>query len=131
MDPYVSVEEYEKAYGPEIDQGRLQALLEDASRRIKAELEVAGIDPATKGDEYIERLAQVCRAMVHRCVDKHESSFGAMPPGVTQFSQGIGDFSRSFSFANVYTEPKLTKDEKRFLGINSSRLGFFMPGGAE
>lgn len=131
MEPYASVEDYVARYGEEIEGERLGSLLMDASRRISAELEAAGIDPAAKGEEYAERLAQVCRSMVHRCVDRHESDFGALPPGVTQFSQSAQDFSRSFSFANVYTEPKLTRDERRFLGLGGIRVGFVFPGDAE
>lgn len=130
MEPYASVEEYEAAYGQEVDRGRLSVLLGDATRRISAELEASGIDPSGMGEGYPERLSQVCRSMVHRCVDRHESAYGSMPAGVSQFSQGAGDFSRSFTFANVYTEPKLTKDERRFLGIRASRVAFILPGGA-
>lgn len=131
MEPFASIDEYEAAYGPEVERDRLAVLLEDATRRISAELESSGIDPSKMGEGYSERLAQVCRSMVHRCVDRHESPMGAMPVGVTQFSQGAGDFSRSFTFANVYTEPKLTKDERRFLGIRASRVAFVLPGGLE
>ncbi len=130
MEPFATVEQYEAAYGPIADKEGLRVLLEDASRRIAAELEAAGIDPVAKGEAYAERLAQVCREAVHRCVDTHESSYGAVPPGVTQFSLGSGDFNHSFTFANVYTEPKLTKDERRFLGIPLARIAFIMPCGA-
>lgn len=131
MEPYASVDEYIAAYGLEVDKDKLQIMLEDATRRISAELETSGIDPTEKGGAYLDRLSQVCRSMVHRCVDRHESTFGAMPAGVTQFSQGAGDFSRSFTFANVYTEPKLTKDERKFLGIKTSRIVFVLPKGAQ
>lgn len=126
---FASTDEYLAAYGEEIEIKRLEVLLSDATQRIKAELEVAGIDPATKGDDYRARLSQVCRSMVHRCVDQHDGGFGEMPTGVTSFSQGIGDFSCSYSFANVYTEPKLTKDERIFLGIKKYRSGFSLIGG--
>lgn len=127
MEPFATVEQYEARYGDVADMDILLEVLKDATREISAALERAGIDYENPSELFAENLMQVCRSMAFRSVGTSEVS---TPFGATQFSQGVGDFSQSFSFKNPYGEVYISKAERRLLGLDSAKIGFTIPGGA-
>mgnify|MGYP006912489450 CR=1 FL=1 len=72
---------------------------------------------------------QVCRAVAFRAMTQETQS--DIPVGATQYSQGNGTYSESFSMGNPYRDIYLTKAERRMLGIGRGRILFVEPGGAE
>ena len=116
--PFATVEDYERRYGPCADRAGLEEALADATRLIEAECRASGVDvsdPALAG-----ALMQVCRAAAARAMQAGES--GA-PLGATQFSQGAGGFSESWSLANPSAEVYLTKADRAMLGVGAQRVG--------
>ena len=121
MEPYASVEEYEARYGKVDDDKLLVELLMDATRLVASELRLAGLP--TDGEKAADR-AVAFRAMT-------QETQSDIPVGATQYSQGNGTYSESFSMGNPYRDIYLTKAERRMLGIGRGRILFVEPGGAE
>lgn len=127
MEPYASVEEYEARYGKVDDDKLLVELLMDATRLVASELRLAGLP--TDGEKAADVRMQVCRAVAFRAMTQETQS--DIPVGATQYSQGNGTYSESFSMGNPYRDIYLTKAERRMLGIGRGRILFVEPGGAE
>lgn len=126
MEPFASVSDYEQRYGEPDDPELIEEVLMDATREISAALERAGIDPEGASEAYRERLMQACRSMAFRAIGQGEAD---IPLGVTQYSQGAGDFTASWSVRNPFGEVYLSKAELRLLGLGRARIGSFIPGG--
>lgn len=115
---FATVDQYEARYGPVADRGRLAETLSDATRLIAAECAAVGID--TSAPEMADALMQACRSVAARAMQALDA--GA-PLGVTQFSQGAGGFSESWSMANPSAEVYLTKTDRAMLGLSRQRIG--------
>lgn len=126
MEPFASTDDYEARYGDVDDQDALKEVLMDATREIAAALDRASINYEDPEEEYAECLMQACRSMAYRAMDQGETE---MPVGTTQYSQGAGDFSASYSFRNPYGEVYISKSERRLLGLDRARVGFSVPNG--
>lgn len=124
MEPFATVEQYEARYGDVDDAGVLGEILMDATREIAAALEQAGIDFSEPTEEFAARLMQVCRSMASRAMGDD----GEIPYGVTQYSQGAGEYTQSFSVGNPYGDVYLSKSERKMLGLGRARASFCIPG---
>lgn len=128
MKAFASTEQYEARYGAVDDQAALEECLLDASREIIAELEADGINWACRGDDYLDRLAQVCRQMAHRAFGSNAASDG-IPFGATQYMQVVGPYTEQFMFKNPYGQVYLEQAERRLLGIGAPKIGWSYLGG--
>lgn len=126
MEPFATVSDYETRYGDADDQDILQEILLDATREISAALDRAGIAYDEPDERYRDRLMQACRSMAYRAMGQNDED---LPFGVTQYSEGAGDFSASVSFRNPYGEVYISKSERQLLGLGVPKIGFTYPGG--
>ncbi len=125
MESFASVEDYVARFGSVADEELLKELLMDATRLIASELELAGCP--TDDEEHADIRMQVCRSVAFRSMEQSDSSRATVPFGATQFSQGAGSYTESFTIGNPYRDIYLTKAEKRLLGVGRMRLGFIGP----
>lgn len=117
-DLYCSVEQYKSRFEPEVGDDELRQALEDASALMRDELSRAGI--ATDGEDGADTRMRVARNVAHRMLQQLED----VPEGVSQFSLGAGEYTRSFSVPNPYGEAYLTASERARLGIGLPRAAF-------
>lgn len=115
---YCSVEQYKARYEDEIDDGDLQEVLDDACAFVRDELTRAGLP--VDGVDGADTRMRVVRTVAHRMVAQLED----VPEGVSQFSLGTGEYTRSISVPNPYGEAYLTASERERLGIGGSRACF-------
>lgn len=127
MEPFASVAQYEARYGEADDEAALTEVLMDATREISAELRRAGIDFIDPSPEFADSLMQACRSMAYRAIGSGDSP---VPAGATQYSQGAGGYTESYTLGNPYGEVYMSKAERRLLGIDRARIGFSSPGEA-
>ena len=129
MVPFASAEDYEARYGDADDPEALAEVLMDATREIAAELDKAGIAYAEPDPGFADRLMQACRSMAYRAVGQSSSA----PIGATQYSQGAGGYTESYTFGNPYGEVYMSKAERRLLGLGGAKARCAWPygGGAE
>lgn len=126
MVPFASVDEYEARYGDADDPEALAEILMDATRLIASAFDRAGLDFRDPGEDLAERLMQACRSMAHRAMCDDAD----IPLGTTQFSEGAGSYTQSFTVGNPYGELYVSKAERKLLGLDRTRIGFAVPGGA-
>lgn len=129
MVSFATAAQYKAVYSTSLEDDRLQAKLDRASRDIAAELRHAGISYGNPNEEFAADLADVCISMVHRSIGDEKASDSSIPFGATQFSQGAGSYTASATLANPYGDVFMTKAERRKLGIIRSRAGFASPFG--
>lgn len=129
LQPYASVEDYTKRFGPVDNEDLLKEVLMDSTRLITSELNNSGIPTDIEDEDesviFKDRLMQVCRSVAHRALSQESSGF--IPAGVTQFSQAAGGYSESFTVGNPYRDVYLTKSEKRMLGIGFGGVASIRP----
>lgn len=123
MTPFATVEQYEARYGDVDDNDFLTEVLMDATREIAASLDQAGIDYSEPTEDYADRLMQVCRSVASRAIGSEDD----VPYGATQFSEGAGEYTQSFSIGNPYGDVFLTKSEKKMLGLGVAHACFCVP----
>ena len=121
MDAFATVADYAARCGPveDVDEGRVDALLEDASAYLR------GAYRRHMGTRYLaganqtfdENVKAVCVAMVARAVNAP----GAMA-GITQQSQTAGPYSSSFTFANPTGDLYLGRSDLKRLGLAGCRV---------
>lgn len=126
MEPFATPAQYESRYGDADDPDALAEVLMDATRLVASALDRAGIAYADPSDEFSDRLMQACRSMAHRAIGGDSE----VPIGATQFSEGAGSYTQSFTLGNPYSELYISKAERRLLGLDGARMGFCAPGGA-
>lgn len=126
MKPFATSDQYEARYGDVDDADALAEVLADATRIIASALDRAGIDRADPSDEFADRLMQACRSMAHRAIGDDSE----IPAGATQFSEGAGSYTQSFTIGNPYGDLYISKAERRLLGLDGARAGFCVPGSA-
>jgi len=122
---YATVAGYTALYNTDMDDARLSAWLEKASRKIDAALAKRGAEVPDMVDETLaDLLSDTCIDMVHRVVPSGQSS---MPDGTTGYSQGANGFTESYTFA-TYSSLKVRSDELdailALLGLQSGGVGF-------
>lgn len=115
---YCSVDQYKARYEDEVDDADLKEILSDACALIRDELVRSGL-PADGVDGADTRM-RIARTVAHRMVAQLDD----VPEGVSQFSMGTGEFTRSISVPNPYGEAYLTASERERLGIGASRACF-------
>jgi hypothetical protein len=126
VEPFATVEDYDARHAAPLDEGLrgvASTRLADASAKVAAELELAGIDWRRRmgaNDVFRATLTSVTCAMVER-------SLAAVLPGVKSRQQSAGPYSFTDSFANPTGDLYLLASERRDLGIGRSRLGMFHP----
>lgn len=131
-DAFATPAQYRAKYDSAMDDGRLAEWLADASSRMRAAMDAAGVDYSDPDEAQASALAGVCRDMVHRAIGDAGaggSQLPGVPFGATQYSLGVGDHTANASFANPYGDLFLTKAEKSVLGIGRARAGFCSPFG--
>lgn len=121
MEPFATHAQYESRYGDVDDPDALAEVLMDATRLVASALDRAGIAYADPSDEFSDRLMQVCRSMAYRAMGCGEPS---VPAGATQYSQGAGGYTESYTLGNPYGEVYMSKSERRMLGLDGARIGF-------
>lgn len=119
MDAFATVADYVARCGPAEDEGRVAALLEDASAYLRgAYRRHTGRDyTADSNATFDENVKPVCVAMVARAVNAP----GAMA-GVTQQSQTAGPYSSSLTFANPTGDLYLGRSDLKRLGLAGCRV---------
>lgn len=128
---FAESDDFIRRYGDSgVDFELLDETLKDATRKIKALLELHNIDYTKPTDEYRERLMQVCRDMAFRAVQAATTD-EFIPFGATQFTQSADMFSTQVGFQGGnntgYGELYITKSEKQLLGIGRQRIGSLAP----
>lgn len=119
-DPLATRAHYIALYGdpPASLAGRLDALLAQASRRLRAECARAGVDIDRRiaaGDIDADLVADiVCQMIV-------ESTQTGGIAGVSSLTQTAGAFSQTQQYANPAGRLYLTKDMKKLLGISAQK----------
>lgn len=121
MDAFATVADYIARCGPvdDGDEGRVAALLEDASAYLR------GAYRRHTGTRYLaganqtfdENVKPVCVAMVARAINAP----GAMA-GITQQSQTAGVYSSSVTFANPTGDLYLGRSDLKRLGLAGCRV---------
>lgn len=99
---------------------RADALLADASARLRAEMARArvAVDP---GDAVqADNLRAVCASMVARAMASSAVADGAP---VSQWTQTATPYSTSYIFPNPSGDLYLTRQERRSLGLTGGRAG--------
>lgn len=116
--PWATFDDLKSRYSTISDDEKRQAeaLLLDASAKIDAALDNAGIDYATPTAKYMALLKAVCCSMVMRASPSFSGGIGAQAP-ISQSTQTAGAFSQTFLYANPSGDLYLTKQEKADLGI--------------
>lgn len=128
---FAESDDYVRRYGDDgVDFELLDETLQDATRKIKALLELHNIDYSKPTSDYRERLMQVCRDMAYRAVQAATSD-AYIPFGATQFTTSADGFSEQIGFqggnSSGYGELYITKSEKQLLGIGKQRIGTLSP----
>lgn len=121
MDAFATVADYISRCGPidDGDEGRVAALLEDASAYLRGAFRrQMGSDYAAGANAtFDENVKPVCVAMVARAVNAP----GAMA-GITQQSQTTGPYSASVTFANPTGDLYLGRSDLKRLGLAGCRV---------
>ena len=115
---YCSVEQYRARFEDEVDDADLEEVLADVCALMRDELGRAGL--STDGEKGADTRMRVARNVAHRMVQQLDD----VPEGVSSFSLGAGEYSRSFSVKNPYGEAYLTVSERERLGIGCPRACF-------
>lgn len=118
MEPFATVEDYERRYGEVDDEQRLSTLLSDASIFIASQKGFA-IDPDSENQAAL--LAAITCAVVHRSLSS--SAYA----GFSSVSQGGDGYTASASIYNPGGDFYLTNQERRTLGIGGARIGSVAP----
>lgn len=119
MEAFATIRDYAERYGAPDDEGRLGALLADASAFIASH---PGF--SMREDEvFAANLVRITCAVVHRAL-----SAGPLA-GLSAASQGAGGQTASVTVYNPAGDLFLTKQEKRALGIGGARVGTTDPYG--
>jgi hypothetical protein len=125
MDAFATFEDVQTRY-PAVssdEQGRVTALLGDATALVAGELERAGIPYKDPSELTAAALKSVCCAMVVRALPAN-SSDGYVP--YTQQQTTAGPFSQSFTLSNPNGELYLTRSERKRLGLGGGFRQFFV-----
>ena len=132
---YAEVEDYLFMYDTDMDEERIGAYLERASRKIDATLAANGASvPAIRTEALSQALSDTCIDMAHRVIgDSCGASEIGLPDGITSYSQTQGGFTESFSWAQPFTDMKMRDDELELilslLGRDVSGFGMARMGG--
>jgi hypothetical protein len=121
MEPFATADDLEKRWRVLTDSEKTQAgtLLGDATSLISAKLSRSGI-PASEIDENL--LESICCNVVKRSMMS-----GTDEAPMSQFSNTVGPFAASYTYANPTGDIYLTSAEKTALGINRQRVGSLRP----
>lgn len=115
--PLASVSDYRARFGDVEDEGRLAAMLEDASAMMLSAYLGRFGRPYREGDSsrFDLNARAVCCAVVSRSL-----SAGAYM-GVSQYTETAGSYSGSVTYANPSGDMYLSKSDLRRLGLLGSR----------
>lgn len=123
MLPFCDAKAYEARYGDPGANVPIDEILMDASRKVAAELDDAGIDWRDPDSEYAGRLQQVTRDMAYRALsNQNVGGMSDFPVGASQFSLGANGFSQSFGYGQgnlsaSFGELYVSRNERKLLGI--------------
>lgn len=118
MTPFATVEDYEVRYGEVEGEARVTALLQDATNIIASQ---PGFCDKDRDETWWGVLETVTCAMVHR------SLMSGAYAGLSNVSQGAGGYTASVAVYNPGGELRLTRNERRALGIGGARIGSVAP----
>ena len=129
---YANAQDY-KGYYPDtaVSDSRLEMFLGKATRKLNAEMRLAGVDYSAPDEEFAANLKDVCIEMVHRVIGDGGEQAQSIPFGASQYTASAQPYSESFTLANPYGDLFITQSEKRMLGISGKRIGFFRMGGGD
>lgn len=124
MEPFATIEDYEARFGdvPAQEQPAVEQRLSDASVMMAVSMQASGVDYEGAKPPLSDALVVVCCNVAHRAVQASADAYG-----VTQYSQGAGGYSESFTYANPSGDMYMTKAEKRMLGVGGARIGCTYP----
>lgn len=127
MAAFATVEQYLAVYDSSQDEDRIAAVLEKASRKIRAAMREDGLSWEDPDDELAASLADVCCDMAHRALGEDRPDGIELPFGATQTSVTAGPYSQSVSLGNPYGDLFLTRSERDLLGIGIPAIGSIQP----
>lgn len=119
MEIVATVDDYIARYGDVDDTARVDALLVDVTFLICSQkhLTPTQLDDLMESDPVFAANARsVACAVVDRVISQGDQS------GLSSMSEGVGEFSRSWSYASSSGDIYLTSLEKKRLGIGRSRV---------
>lgn len=124
MGPFATLEDYEARFGavPAPEQPMVEQRLSDASAMMAASMQASGVEYEGAKPPLSDALVFVCCNIAHRTLQASADAYG-----VTQYSQGAGGYSESFTYANPSGDMYMTKAEKRMIGVGDARIGCTYP----
>ena len=127
MTAFATTTQYRAKYETDLADAALSEWLTDATDKMKAAMDKAGVDYSAPGEDFAARLCRVCRDMVHRAIGDGSASALSIPFGATQASMAAGGYSESFTMGNPYGDLYLKAAEKEELGITSGGFAVAAP----
>ena len=118
MAAFATYGDYVLRHGEPSDEERAKAMLSDASSFLLARLGKR-FDPASP--VLMANLRTVCCAMAARALSTECEA------GVTQSTETAGVYSQTFTYAGATSTLYVTAEERRMLGIGSTRVGAIRP----
>lgn len=131
MEPFATVDDYLTRFPGEVDTDALEVRLQDSTDVMAAALDRAGVDYSAPDDTAARRYARICCQLTKRVMPSQDPA-ADVPVGATSMSMTGGPYSQTFSFAQPYSAPKLTKTELAdLLGMAEYSAGFVWPWGVD
>lgn len=128
MEAFATVADYRSAYRTSEPDERVEAMLDKASRKIRAAMRADGLSWEDPDEELSGSLSDVCCDMTHRALgDDMPAGDAQLPFGVTRAGMQTGPYMRDYSFGNPYGDLFLTKAEREQLGIGVAAIGSIAP----
>lgn len=124
LTPLATVADYAARYGQPTDEGRVAALLEDATALLLSAYEQCHGAAYQEGERpAFDRAAKAtCCAIVSRALNVPTGFEGA-----TQYTQTAGSYSASVTLSNPTGDLWLSKSDRQRLGLVGYRIGSIAP----
>jgi hypothetical protein len=124
---FATAEQYRAVYDTKAADERLDAFLAKASRRMAAAMDAEGVGYDEPTEDFAAVLSDVCCDVTHRALGEDGATGTTLPFGATQYSQGAGDYTESYTLSNPYGDMFLTKAERELLGLGRQVVGSVTP----
>lgn len=126
MEAFATTDDLQKRWRPlnDAEKTRAETLLLDATAKITSMCNDSGVTINDEDEVQSHNLLSItCEAV------KRAMLFSVDSSPVTNYSQGAGDYTESFTYANPTGNLYLTNDEKKLLGIKRQRIFSIQPTG--
>ena len=111
MDDLCTIADYEAVYGAAPDEGRVRALIDEASAYLRLTVDVDLTDP-----DYAEAAKGAVRRMAH-------AALSGPGDGVSQFQQTAGSYTGQVTYSNPDWWKRLTKAERELFRVDDCWVG--------